>query len=67
LILALKENCLRTVLPSVFWSRIVPWPEADGFAAAAEVDRSIKVAARAVINNPARRKILLRFMVVSLI
>jgi hypothetical protein len=51
----------------VFWSRIVPWPEADGFAAAAEVDRSIKVAARAVINNPARRKILLRFMVVSLI
>ncbi len=67
LILALKENCLLTVLPSVFWSRIVPWPEADGLGAAADVDRSNEVvAAMAVINNPAKRNILLRFIVVSL-
>jgi hypothetical protein len=63
--LALKENCLLTVLPSVFWSRIVPWPEADVRGAAAAVGRSIAVAAVAVINNPAKRNILVRFMVVS--
>jgi|KBSSwiStaDraftv2_1062776.scaffolds.fasta_scaffold3344758_1 hypothetical protein len=62
-ILALNENCLLTVLPSVFWSRIVPWPEADGLRAAADVDRNTKVvAAMAVINNPAKRNFLLRLI-----
>ena len=63
LTLALKENCLRTVLPSVFWSKIVPWPDADGLRAAADVDRRTNVvAARAVINNPAKRNFLLRLI-----
>src|SRR6185436_1537722 len=62
-ILALKENCLRTVLPAVFWSKTVPWPEADGLRAAADVDRSTKVvAAMVVINNPAKRNFLLRLI-----
>src|ERR1044072_409082 len=61
--MALKENFLLTVLPSVFWSRIVPWPEADGLRAAAEVDRSTTlVVAMAVINNPAKRNFLLYLM-----
>src|ERR1044071_8587763 len=65
--LALKENCLLTVLPSVSCSRTVPWPEADGPGAAADAVRStVMVEAMAVINNPAKRNILLRFMVVSL-
>ena len=67
IILALKDNCLQTVLPSVSCSRTVPWPEAEGPATAADTGRSIvKVVAMAVINNPAKRNILLRFMVVSL-
>src|SRR6185436_20177949 len=67
-ILALKENCLLTVLPAVFWSKTVPWPEADGLRAAADVDRSTKVvAAMVVINNPAKRNFLLRLIFVSLI
>ena len=64
---ALKENCLRTVLPSVSCSRIVPWPEADGRGAAADVERSKAVPARAAINNPAKANILMCFMIVPLI
>src|ERR1043165_1182543 len=65
--LALKENCLRTVLPSVSCSRTVPWPEADGLGAAADVDRSKVVAARTAINNPAKTNNLMWFIFVPLI
>ena len=40
----------------------MPWPVADGLGAAADVDSSKVVPARAEINNPAKPNILMCFM-----
>src|ERR671919_531473 len=66
-ILALKENCRRTILPSVSWRRMVPCPEAEELAAGAIADVcwTILLKAKAEIQRTDTRENVSLFLIVT--